>query len=363
MARLFRTAPLLLCAGVLSSQPASAQRDGGGPLTTREIFERASVSVVTILAPTNQGSGVIIDPSGIVATSLHVVRNDTTATVKLANGEAFDDVRVIDVDARRDLALLRIKGGSFRAAELGESQALQVGDPVVAIGSPLGFAQTASQGIVSAKRQADGFWEIQTTAPLSHGSSGGGLFDSRGRLVGITYRGLEEGANVGFAVPTDYLRPLLASNDTFPLSELKARLPPQTPNFGPALSDLSSVPVLATVYINRQGMRALIEQRGPRLRVTFRSKDGDITSHADLAWNASLEAFDGSGRTSASCARRAKGPKTGEAPLRFPQLFVISPTILRTRWLRPDEVDCHRDVVASSSWQEDIWTTPSRDPI
>jgi Trypsin-like peptidase domain len=358
---LLTSLPLVLSL-LASPRPAFAQPDGTSPLTTREIFARASASVVTILAPTNQGSGVIIDPSGIVATSLHVVRNDSTATIKLANGEAYDDVRVIDIDPRRDLAVLKIKGGSFRAAELGDSSALQVGDPVVAIGSPLGFAQTASQGIVSAKRQADGYWEIQTTAPLSHGSSGGGLFDGRGRLVGLTYRGLEEGANVGFAVPTDYLRPLVSATDGFPLAELKGRIPPQTPNFGPVLSDLSSVPVLATVYLNRQGMRALVEQRGPRLRVTFRTKDGDITGHADLAWNPSLEAFDGSARTTASCGRRSK-VRMAEAPLKFPQLFVISPTILRTRWLRPDQVDCDRDAVATSSWQEDIWTTPSRDPI
>jgi hypothetical protein len=98
------------------------------------------------------------------------------------------------------------------------------------------------------------------------------------------------------------------------------------------------------------------------LRVTFRTGEGDITGHADLAWNPTLEAFDGSGRTTASCVKHPKR-QMSEAALKFPQLYVVSPTILRTRWLRPDQVDCERDVVATSSWQEDIWTTPSRDPL
>ena len=86
----------------------------------------------------------------------------------------------------------------------GDSDAAQIGEAVVAIGSPLGLQNTVSTGIISARR--DGY--LQTTAPISHGSSGGALFNMTGQVIGITSAGMEEGANLGFAIPINEVKSL-----------------------------------------------------------------------------------------------------------------------------------------------------------
>jgi serine protease Do len=117
-----------------------------------DVFTRSSAAVVTIRTATSQGSGVVVDPSGVVVTNLHTVRGEATATITLSNGDAYDDVRVIDVDVRRDLALLKIKAYKLPSVELGDSDTLAVGAKVFAIGSPRGLAASISEGLISALR-------------------------------------------------------------------------------------------------------------------------------------------------------------------------------------------------------------------
>ena len=355
---MIRVLPTLALAALLTIPVIVRAQDGKAAAPTiAEIYARTRASVVTIEMPTGHGSGIVIDENGIIATSLHVVRNDPAVTIRLPNGEAYDDVRVIDVDARRDLALLKVKGERFQAARVGDSDTLEVGDRVYAIGSPRGLAQTVSEGIVSAKREVNGFWAIQTMAPISPGSSGGGLFDSQGRLIGLTYMQVTTTGNLNFAVPVNYLRPLRQTPGTFSLSELRSKLPPQVARLGPGVSDLSAIPRLSTIYSTDGGTLALIEQRGSRLRVTFRSRAGEVTGNAELTWNQDLEAFDGSGQVTASCGRKSSQMRTSDAPLSFPQLFVIDERVLRTRWLQPTEMDCRLGQVKASAWREEIWVT------
>jgi Do/DeqQ family serine protease len=166
------------------------------------------------------GSGVIVDASGLVVTNNHVIENADQIKVALADKREFDADLILK-DARSDLAVLRIKGGRerFATAELGDSDALQVGDVVLAIGDPFGVGQTVTHGIVSAVARTqvgitDYQFFIQTDAAINPGNSGGALVDLSGRVVGIntaifTRSGGSQG--IGFAIPANMVRAVLAS--------------------------------------------------------------------------------------------------------------------------------------------------------
>jgi Do/DeqQ family serine protease len=166
------------------------------------------------------GSGVIVDASGLVVTNNHVIENADQIKVALADKREFDADLILK-DARSDLAVLRIKDGRerFATAELGDSDALQVGDVVLAIGDPFGVGQTVTHGIVSAVARTqvgitDYQFFIQTDAAINPGNSGGALVDLSGRVVGIntaifTRSGGSQG--IGFAIPANMVRAVLAS--------------------------------------------------------------------------------------------------------------------------------------------------------
>jgi len=156
------------------------------------------------------GSGVIIDPSGLILTNNHVVQGDGKLMVRLMDGREFEATDV-KTDPKSDLAVLRIKGATgLKAAQLGESSKLEVGDWVLALGNPFGLEGTVTAGIISAKgrgvRITDRADFLQTDASINPGNSGGPLVDLDGRVVGInTAISSSTGTNmgVGFAVPSD----------------------------------------------------------------------------------------------------------------------------------------------------------------
>ncbi|ACK51904.1 protease Do [Methylocella silvestris BL2] len=165
------------------------------------------------------GSGVLVDSSGLVVTNYHVIEGMTDVKIALADKREFD-ADIVLRDQRTDLAVLRLKGGAnFPVMELGDSDALEVGDFVLAIGNPFGVGQTVTQGIVSAlaRTQAgisDSGFFIQTDAAINPGNSGGGLVDMRGRLVGINSAIFSQTGNsvgIGFAVPSNMVRVVIAA--------------------------------------------------------------------------------------------------------------------------------------------------------
>ena len=165
------------------------------------------------------GSGVIVDPSGLVVTNYHVIENMTDVKVALADKREFA-ADIVLRDPRTDLAVLRIKGGgNFPFMEMGDSDALEVGDFVIAIGDPFGVGQTVTQGIVSALARTQigasdyGFF-IQTDAAINPGNSGGALVDLDGRLVGINsmiYSRSGGSIGLGFAVPVNMVKGVVAA--------------------------------------------------------------------------------------------------------------------------------------------------------
>jgi serine protease Do len=158
------------------------------------------------------GSGVIVSPDGYILTNNHVVNNATEIQVALNDGRQFT-AKVIGSDPKTDVALIRIKADNLPALTLADSDKIEVGDVVLAIGNPFGIGQTVTKGIVSAKdRTTSGDMDedfIQTDAAINPGNSGGALVDTEGRLVGInsailTHSGGNQG--IGFAVPSNLCR-------------------------------------------------------------------------------------------------------------------------------------------------------------
>ena len=159
-------------------------------------------SIVVIEPDAGVGSGVLIDSSGVIATNFHVIEDSSAISIVLDQGDIYSDVSVIDFDINRDIAILKIKGFDLPAAPLGNSNSVRVGDDVVVMGAPQGFEQTVTRGIVSAIRDPDdGYTLFQTDAAISPGSSGGGMFDEEGNLIGITVSYIEGAQNINFVIP------------------------------------------------------------------------------------------------------------------------------------------------------------------
>jgi len=159
------------------------------------------------------GSGFLVDAAGHVVTNNHVVEEADSVRVKLFDDREFD-AKVKGRDPRLDLAVLELVGAhDLPAAALGSSEALRVGEYVVAIGNPFGLGNTVTMGIVSAKSRSigAGLYDdfIQTDASINPGNSGGPLFNLRGQVVGINTAINPNGRGIGFAIPVDALKDVL----------------------------------------------------------------------------------------------------------------------------------------------------------
>ena len=215
---------------ILASNDFPVSANTNEAQSVRDLVAKYSASVVTIETSGTSGSGVIVDSDGIIVTNLHVIQNEKSVNIQLSNGDQYQNPSVIDYDKAKDFVILKIPAFGLTAAELGNSNDISAGDDVVAIGSPAGFEQTVSNGIVSAIREFDGYKMIQTNAAISPGSSGGALFESSGLLVGITTSIVEEAQNLGFAIPINYIRGMLSDEPRYTLEEFIAKIESETPS-------------------------------------------------------------------------------------------------------------------------------------
>ncbi len=190
----------LLGGGVLSTQSYAF-------LTPEQIYRHASRSVAMLYAAetsgkiVGRGSGVFMDKD-LLVTNCHVIARGKVFLV--GHGQERLPARLMGYDADKDLCVLSVQGLVATPARMGSAKTVRVGQRVYAIGTPEGFELTLSEGLISGLREAAGGRYIQTTAPLSEGSSGGGLFDSNGRLIGITSFVFSAGQNLNFAAPVDW---------------------------------------------------------------------------------------------------------------------------------------------------------------
>lgn len=193
---------------LLASAP---QAWAAGDLKPSQIFATDSPSIVVVLAygedgkAIAQGSGVVI-PKDAVVSNCHVIEKANAASV-LYQGKRFAaTLRYMDVE--RDLCSFTVKGLSAPAVQMGSTSQVQVGDAAYAIGAPEGLDLTLSGGLISSLRKIPAGTVLQMTTPISPGSSGGGLFDGQGRLIGITSYYMSKGEQLNFALPVEWVREL-----------------------------------------------------------------------------------------------------------------------------------------------------------
>jgi hypothetical protein len=209
------------CAHAPKAQPA--QPAAHATLTPAQIAARALPAVVTMRTEQVLGTGFVVRADGWIATNLHVVVGGPQAKVTLRDGRELDVVEVLNASMDYDLVLVRVEAKGLPTLTLGDSDAMRPGDPVVAIGNPMGLEDTVSNGLVSGRRKLDAGVELlQVSAPISPGSSGGPLINDRGEVIGIAEQVLVEGQNLNFGVPIRYLLPMMKKPEPVPFSEFAA---------------------------------------------------------------------------------------------------------------------------------------------
>ena len=207
--------------GLLAASSANAQ-------TAQEIAKRAFSSTVLLVMEDGNGqllslgSGFFVR-GGEIASNLHVVEGAARGYAKLLGQKTKYDIEGITaVDAERDLVVLKISASGAPLVSLGNSDAVQVGQPIYAVGNPQGLEGTFSQGIVSSIREVGNDKLLQITAPISPGSSGGPVLNSKGEVIGVSVATFRGGQNLNFAIPSSYLSALLAKvGPAKPLAEAK----------------------------------------------------------------------------------------------------------------------------------------------
>ena len=177
-----------------------------GEKTIPEINELVSPSVVYILNIANNngdiagmGSGFIVRENGVIVTNYHVIENAYRITVQLLNKKKYEVTGIVDFDKELDYAIIKINASNLHPVSIGDSKKLEVGTNTIAIGNPEGLRNTVSDGIISGIRGNIGI--IQTTAPITYGSSGGPLLNYYGEVIGVNSSGYDGSGALGFALP------------------------------------------------------------------------------------------------------------------------------------------------------------------
>ena len=190
------------------------------------LVKQIGEAVVQVRTPEGLGSGFFINADGYLITNFHVIEGETEISVEVyhqkdgqLDRETYKQVKIIAINKFHDLALLKIddkNAPKFKFITLGSSDALNVGDEVFAIGSPLGLERTVTQGILSTKtRELEGELYLQTSTQINPGNSGGPLFNLAGEVVGVTNMKITLGEGLGFAIPVELVKSFLDHRDAF----------------------------------------------------------------------------------------------------------------------------------------------------
>jgi serine protease Do len=262
------------CSGGGTKTPTAPKK----PLTAKEIVQQSSPAIVFVEVvgegnTRGSGTGFILDKSGLIATNFHVVAGSKAIKVKLYGGDVYQVMQIAGIDPARDLAVLRIQPTkALPTVRLGDSDAMAAGDQVVTIGNPLGvFDYSVSSGLLSqvrplctvdmvayAKANPTKLEELvrksqtqklseqelneaqkllckqeltffQISAPISKGSSGGPLFNQAGEVIGVTTAIIADGQNINFAVPGNYLKPIMTRPGAISMDEFAAKTREEPP--------------------------------------------------------------------------------------------------------------------------------------
>jgi serine protease Do len=222
-------ASLATVASVASGQFYSASTRISPARDVSSLVKQIGEAVVQVKTPGGLGSGFFINEDGYLITNFHVIEGETEISVEVyhqldgqLDRETYKQVKIIAINKFHDLSLLHIedKGApKFKPVTLGSADALNVGDGVFAIGSPLGLERTVTQGILSTKtRQLEGELYLQTSTQINPGNSGGPLFNLAGEVVGVTNMKITFGEGLGFAIPVELVKSFLDHRDAFAYS-------------------------------------------------------------------------------------------------------------------------------------------------
>ena len=219
-----------------SPTPASGPIRSAVDLTPAELFAKAEPAVVRIeilkadFTPMGQGSGFLVSSDGVIVTNCHVMRSGRKGLIRFGEVKAYRMAAVLAQDEKKDLAVVKINATGMPYLELlPKDQKPEVGARAFAIGTPVGYTNTLSEGLVSGLRDTEHRAVVQTTAPISSGSSGGPLLDSRARVLGVnTYVHVDQAEgriveNINFAVSSKEVHEILAKANA-----AKAKMPAAT---------------------------------------------------------------------------------------------------------------------------------------
>lgn len=266
-----------------------------GEASVAKVAQEVSPSVVSIMTEKAQGlvsqqgagTGIIVSTDGYVITNKHVIEGAASAVITRSDGTVYDDVKIIGADPLNDVAFLKINHvKDLPAANLGESSTLQVGQTVVAIGNTLGeYQNTVTSGIVSglgrpvaAQSEQSGRAEsltdlVQTDAAINPGNSGGPLVNLAGQVVGINTAVVNNAQGIGFAIPINAVKGMLAG--------VLAHGKVERPYLGvryvaitPAIAKQKKLPVKKGALVAGTASASGVEKGGPADRAGVR--DGDI---------------------------------------------------------------------------------------
>jgi len=303
-----------------SSTPAARVK-----LSPGEIAAKYSGAVVILESYNDQGqklgqgSGFIFSPEGKVFTNYHVIRGAGRVQVQMHDQSTHEVAYIAGLDMQHDVVALQIEGDSLPSVHLGNSSTVKTGDHVTALGAPLGLDSTLTDGIISAVREAGSFRLFQTSAPISHGSSGGPLFDDYGDVVAPAVSTAEAGENLNFAVPIDLAQALLKNEHQTTFAELLS----MTTVHQAILSSSLSVPPKVI------GLDVVVPQQGGLLSGAFSVSGGlgndlgvSLISTNGVVWNGGV----------------IKGNGTLRIPLRGGRYTLVFNNKMGPFWVSPKTV-------------------------
>jgi S1-C subfamily serine protease len=336
-----------------------------------EITKKISPAVVFVTGVEEEGntsgSGFLLSSDGKIATNLHVIKDYRSGGVQLSSGEKFDSFSILAFDERKDIAIIKIAGFDLPTVSLGNSNTIEVGEHVLAIGSPHGLQGTVTTGVVSSIRDdpfGRGFKVIQTDASVNPGNSGGPLVNKKGEVVGIIRSKLRGTENLNFAIPINYLRGLMdAPLTAMSLTDLRGRLAKngtdvfqQTDGFP---THWKSLPSGTPKLIRRDGDHIYVET----LMSDADKEDGCFTL-AELQKAGAI--YSGKITDSCVCQYQKRGLLSGTKTKRyehetFIEISSITPTRIEGNNMRPDpkgKYDCEKDTYSVPWTRHDFTWIP-----
>lgn len=207
---------LCLALLMMSASFAEVTKTTDKPLSTESLTTLIRPSVVTISVTgrtgeeSGLGTGFVISVDGLIATNLHVLGEARPITVEFADGKKYEVETVHASDKSMDLAILKVKAEGLQALALADSSGVKDGQSVVAFGNPEGLKNSVVEGIISGHREFEGMPMLQLAIPIERGNSGGPVVDRQGRVLGLMTIKAAYTRNLGFAVESNALRPLIA---------------------------------------------------------------------------------------------------------------------------------------------------------